>query len=76
MNFLKTVGETWLRVLHTQTQQLARQHQQKDTDITGLLMMLLTVEVTLVLIEPFKGCKCENRLCGLQLQQRELIVSI
>lgn len=40
MNFLKTVGEMWLRVLHTQTQQLARQHRQKETDITGLLMML------------------------------------
>lgn len=57
MNFLKTVGETWLRVMHRQMQQLARQNRQKDTDITGLLMMLLTGEVTFVLIEPFKGCK-------------------
>lgn len=57
MNFLKTVGEMWLRVLHTQTQQLAHQHRQKETDITGLLMMLLTGEVTLVLIEPCKRCK-------------------
>lgn len=40
---------------HT-TQKLARQHRQKDSDITGLLMMLLTEEVTL-LIESFKGCK-------------------
>lgn len=56
MNFLKTVGETWLWVMHTQTQQLARQNRQEDTDITGLLMMLLTREVTFVLIEPVKGC--------------------
>lgn len=42
---------------HTQTQQLARHHRHKETDITGLLMMFLTAEVTLVLIEPFKGCK-------------------
>lgn len=57
MNFQKTVGETWLWVMHTQTQQLARQNRQEDTDITGLLMMLLTREVTIVLIKPFKGCK-------------------
>ena len=59
INFLKTVGEMWLRVLHTQTQHLARQHRQQDTDRTGLLTTLLT-EVTLVLIEPFKGCKLIN----------------
>lgn len=43
--------------MHTQTQHLARQNRQEDTDVTGLLMILLTREVTFVLIEPFKGCK-------------------
>lgn len=57
MNFLKTVGETWLWVMHTQMQQLARQNRKEDTDITGLLMMLLTREVTIVLIEAIEGCK-------------------
>lgn len=59
LNFLKTVGEIRLQVLPflTQPQQLARQHLQKETDITGLLIILLSARVTLVLIEPFKGCK-------------------